>query len=158
MTALDRTATPVAGTVLGEFEAILDRSRTWRVDWSVGLDVPEYQDPEVARSLGHPDIPIPVGALVFFSFLPDDRWLALAGIDFGRSLAVRRRIRLHRLLHVGDRISGTALIEHVEVREGRSGTVVVTSIATTYLVDGDPAVEELVVYSTRHPGAPVDGS
>jgi|GEM_PF-3767405 len=145
---------PTVGTVLGEFEAVLDRDRVWRVDWAVGLDAPEYQDPELARGLGHPDIPIPPGALVFFSFLADDSWLALAGIRFDRSLAVRRRIRNHRMLHVGDVVKGRSIIESVDVRDSKQAKIVTTTIATEYLVEGAVAVEEAVTYSTRHPGEP----
>jgi hypothetical protein len=145
------TATPVVGTVLAEFDAVLDRARVWRVDWAVGLDVPEYQDPEVARSAGHPDIPVPPGALVFFSFLPDDSWLERAGICFDRSLAVRRQIRNHRQLYVGDVVHGVSLIDTVEVRSSTKATIVTTVIATRYSVDGELAAEESVTYSTHHP-------
>jgi hypothetical protein len=144
------TTVPEAGTVLGEFEAVLDRGRVWRVDWAVGLDVPEYQDPEVARAAGYPDIPVPPGSLVFFSFI-DDRWLDLAGIRFDRSLAVRRTISNHRTLFVGDTVRGRSVIDEVDVRSSTSATVVRTRIRTQYEVDGDLAVEETVTYSTRHP-------
>jgi hypothetical protein len=144
------SAPPEVGTVLGEFEAVLDRDRVWRVDWAVGLDLPEYQDPEVARAAGYPDIPVPPGSLVFFSFL-DDRWLELAGIRFDRSLAVRRTVANHRPLFVGDTVRGRAVIDEVEVRRSASATVVRTLIRTSYEVDGKLAVEETVTYSTRHP-------
>jgi acyl dehydratase len=145
------TVIPVEGTVLGEFESTLDRPRAWRVDWAVGLDQPEHLDPEVARSCGYPDIPLPVGALVFFSFLADDSWLDEAGIRFDRSLAVRRRLRYHQVVHVGDVVRGRTTIDEVQVRPARHAQVVTTTIATTYEVDGVLAVEEHVTYSTRHP-------
>jgi len=140
---------PLVGTVLGEFQVCLERALTWRVDWTVGLDVPEYLDPEVARSMGHPDIPVPPGALVFFAFLPDQSWLERAGIAYDRSLAVRRRIINHVPLHVGDVVSGRSLIG--EVTEKRSGTarIVKTRIDTTYRLHGELAAEEFVTYSTK---------
>jgi hypothetical protein len=144
------SAHPEVGTVLGEFDAVLDRARVWRVDWAVGLDLPEYQDPEVARALGYPDIPVPPGSLVFFSFL-DDGWLELAGIRFDRSLAVRRTVVNHRQLFVGDTVHGRSVIEEVDVRRASAATVVKTLIRTTYAVDDTPGVEESVTYSTRHP-------
>jgi hypothetical protein len=142
---------PMEGTVLGHFEATLDRGRAWRVDWAVGLDQPEHLDPEVARSCGYPDIPLPTGALVFFSFLEDESWLDAAGIRFDRSLAVRRRLRCHRVVHVGDVVRGRTTIDEVQVRDTARAQVVTTTIATTYEVDGQVAVEECVTYSTRHP-------
>jgi hypothetical protein len=144
------SAVPEVGTVLGEFEEVLDRERVWRVDWAVGLDVPEYQDPEVARRAGYPDIPVPPGSLVFFSFL-DERWLELAGIRFDRSLAVRRTVANHQMLFVGDTVRGRSVIDEVEVRTTSSARVVKTLIRTRYEVEGALAVEETVTYSTRHP-------
>ena len=144
-------AIPEVGTVLGRFESTLERARVWRVDWSVGLDVLEYQDPEVAWRAGHSDIPIPPGALVFFSFLPDDSWTERAGIRFDRSLAVRRRIRIHHQLHVGDTVRGRPTIAAVDVRHAKQAVIVTTAIATCYELDGEPAVEETVTYATRHP-------
>jgi hypothetical protein len=142
---------PAAGTVLGEFDAVLDRALVWRVDWSVGLDVPEYQDPEVARCGGHRDIVVPPGSLVFFSFIGSDDWLAAAGIRFDRSLAVRRSVHIARQLHVGDRVHGRSIVSDVDVRSTPTATVVKTAITTTYDVDGETAVVETVAYSTRHP-------
>ena len=145
------TVVPEAGSVLGEFEAEIERARTWRVDWAVGLDVPEYQDPEVARSMGHPDILVPPGSLVFFSFLPDTSWLDVAGIRFDRSLAVRRRIISHRQLYVGEVVAGRVVIDTVDVKTTARSIVVATTIATTYRVSDEAVAEEYVTYSTRHP-------
>jgi hypothetical protein len=141
---------PEVGTVLGTFDAPLERARVWRVDWSVGLDRPEYQDPEVAREAGHPDIPVPPGALLFFSFLDGDAWLERAGIRYDRSLAVRRRLVLHRTLHVGDSVSGAPTITAVERRERERGTSVFVTISTSYESGGSVAAEEHVTYMTRH--------
>lgn len=144
------TVVPEVGTVLGRFDAPLERARVWRVDWSVGLDRPEYQDPEVAREAGYPDIPVPPGALLFFSFLDDDSWLARAGVRFDRSLAVQRRLVLHRPLHVGESVSGAPTITAVERRQRDWGTAVFVTISTSYESGGSVAAEEHVTYMTRH--------
>jgi hypothetical protein len=141
---------PEEGTVLGEFEACLERAMTWRVDWTLGLDVPEYLDPEVARSMGHPDIPVPPGSLVFFAFLGDQSWLGPAGIAYDRSLAVRRKIINHLPLHVGDVITGRTTIGDVTEKRSDTATIVKTRIDTTYCLHGRLAAEESVTYSTKH--------
>lgn len=141
---------PAVGTVLGRFDDVVDRARVWRVDWSCGLDVVEYQDPEVARAGGAPHIFVPPGALVFFSFLAGDAWLGAAGVAFDRSLAVGRRIRFHQPLHVGDPVTGEPTVTSVVTRDrGDSSTVLVT-ISTHYESGGAVAVEEDVTYLTRH--------
>ena len=147
---------PEVGTTLGRFEARLERSRTWRVDWSVGLDVPEYQDPEVARSEGMPNIPVPPGALVFLSFLDDDSWLGTTGVRYDRSLATRRRIVLHEQLYVGDVVTGEPTISAVEVRDRERSSSVSVTISTAYERGGAVAVEEHVTYMTRHPRSESD--
>ena len=144
------TAVPAVGTVLGHFDTVLDRARVWRVDWTVGLDVPEYQDPEVAREAGMPGLPVPPGALIFVSFLEDDRWLDLSGVRFDRSLATRRRLVLHRPLHVGDPVQGTPTVTSVETRTKGTAELVYVTISTTYVSDGSPVAEEHVTYVTRH--------
>jgi hypothetical protein len=137
-------------TVVGSFDVVLRRETVWPVDWAVGLDVPEYQDPDVARAGGSPDIPVPPGALVFFSFLPDDHWMDLAGVRFDRSLAARRRVRMHRPLFVGDRVTGEAVISETTDKTSRDGTTSRwVTIATTYRRDGEACVEEHVTYVTR---------
>lgn len=141
---------PNVGTFVGSFEEVLERSRVWRVDWCAGLDVPEYQDPEVAREAGMPDIPVPPGSLIFFSFLDDDQWLERTGICYERSLAIRRRIVMHKPLFVGDTVSGIARITDVECRERGDTLSVRVTIGTNYESGGELAVEEYVTYQTRN--------
>jgi hypothetical protein len=142
---------PEVGTVLGEFDAALTRARVWRVDWAVGLDTVEYQDPEVAREAGMPDIPVPPGALVFFSFLQDESWLKLTGVSYDRSLAVRRKLQMHRPLYVGDTVRGTPTISDVVVKARDDASLVFVTISTDYECDGTVAVAEHVTYMTRNP-------
>ncbi|HYH50265.1 MAG TPA: MaoC family dehydratase N-terminal domain-containing protein, partial [Acidimicrobiia bacterium] len=143
------TTIPQVGTVLGKFDAPLTRARVWRVDWSVGLDTVEYQDPEVAREAGMPDIAVPPGSLVFFSFLDDDSWLEASGVSYERSLAVRRQVQLHRQLYVGDVVRGTPTVSAVEVKERGDNSLVFVTISTDYECDGSVAVAEHVTYMTR---------
>jgi hypothetical protein len=145
------TVIPEVGTVLGEFDAPLTRARVWRVDWSVGLDTVEYQDPEVARESGLPDIPVPPGALVFFSFLDDTSWLGKTGVTFDRSLAVRRRLEMRRPLYVGDVVRGTPTISDVVVKDRPDQALVFVTITTDYQCDGAVALVEHVTYMTRNP-------
>ncbi len=147
------TSTPEPGTVLGRFDKVVERDAVWPVDWAVGLDEPEYQDPDVASSAGSPGIPVPPGALVFFSFLDDFGWMDVAGVVFERSLATRRRVRQRKPVHVGDRLEGEPSITEVTEREGRDGIPMrFVTISTVYRRDDEPVVEEEVTYATR--GAP----
>jgi hydroxyacyl-ACP dehydratase HTD2-like protein with hotdog domain len=98
-----------------------------------------------------PDIPIPPGSLIFFSFLEDDSWFDRTGVRFDRSLAVRRQVRIHRPLYVGDQVSGSPTITAVECKEKETSVMVFVTIGTVYESEGEAAVEELVTYMTRHP-------
>jgi hypothetical protein len=150
-TARPNAAIPEVGTVLGTFDAPLTRARVWRVDWSVGLDTMEYQDPEVAREAGMPDIPVPPGSLVFFSFLDDMTWLEKTGVSFDKSLAVQRRLEMHRPLYVGDVVRGAPTISTVDVKEKGDKSLVFVTVTTDYQCDGATALVEHVTYMTRHP-------
>jgi hypothetical protein len=138
------------GTVLGEFETVLDRSSVWRVDWAVGLDQPEYQDPDVAQAYGMPNLPVPPGGLVFFTFLEGLDWAERIGLSFDRSLATRRRLRLHRPLYVGDHIRGSSTVTDVATRAGRGGgEMEFVTITTVYRRNDETVLEEAVTYATR---------
>jgi hypothetical protein len=150
MTVVPDTGIPEVGTVLGAFDAPLTRERVWRVDWSVGLDTVEYQDPEVAREAGMPDIAVPPGALVFFSFLDDTSWLDKTGVAFDKSLAVQRRLELHRPLYVGDVVRGAPTVSKVDVKDRGDSSLVFVTITTGYECDGTLALVEHVTYMTRH--------
>jgi hypothetical protein len=150
-TAIPKGSIPEVGTVLGTFDAPLTRGRVWRVDWSVGLDTVEYQDPEVAREAGMPDIAVPPGSLVFFSFLDDMTWLEKTGVSFDKSLAVQRRLEMRRPLYVGDVVRGAPTISKVDVKDKGNTSLVFVTVTTDYQCDGGSALIEHVTYMTRHP-------
>lgn len=144
MTTLD------VGSVLATFEATVGRDLVWPVDWTVGLDLPEYQDPDVAIATGWANIVVPAGAFVFFRFLDDDGWLQRIGGSYSRSLAARRELTLHETIHVGDHISGEVVVAEQWESESRSGQPQRwVTLHTTYRRGEHVCLEEAVTYVTR---------
>lgn len=126
-------ALPV-GTVLGTFEQTLPLDFTRRLDAIL-------TGAETERST------VPPGAFVFFAFLPDLSWMDRTGVDFARSLAVRRQVRILSPVRPGDRLSGRTIVTGVEAdRRGRSRRFV--TIGTDYAREGQVVVEESVTYLT----------
>ena len=122
------------GTVIGTFDKTLPPDFTRRLDAIL-------TGAETERGT------VPPGAFVFFAFLPDLSWMDRTGVDFARSLAVRRQVRVLSPVRPGDRLSGRSVVTGVEVdRRGRPRRFV--TIGTDYVRDSEVVVEESVTYLT----------
>jgi hypothetical protein len=127
---------PVTGTVLGTFDAEIPREFVAGLDEILGSTAPLTSH-----------APIPPGAFVFFTFLPDMSWMDKTGVSFERSLAVRRRLRVHQDIYAGDQLVGRSVISEVSHdRRGRARRFV--TISTDYHRGSQLALEESVTYLT----------
>lgn len=127
---------PVPGTVLGTFDAEIPREFVAGLDEILGSTAPLTSH-----------APIPPGAFVFFTFLPDMSWMDKTGVSFERSLAVRRQLRVHQDIYAGDQLVGRSVISEVSHdRRGRPRRFV--TISTDYHRGSQLALEESVTYLT----------
>lgn len=127
---------PVPGMVLGTFDTTIPDDFTTRLDAVLGAGDARADRPTV-----------PPGAFVFFSFLPDMSWMEKTGVAFDRSLAIRRKLRVHDDVRTGDRLVGRSVVAEVNSdRRGKARRFV--TIATDYQRDGHLVLEEAVTYLT----------
>ncbi|MCW2499651.1 MAG: hypothetical protein JWN87_1327 [Frankiales bacterium] len=128
------TAGPVVGEVLGTFDTTIPADFTARLTTILTDDAAAAESSTVLP-----------GAFVFFSFLPDMRWMERTGVAFERSLATRRQLQVHAQIRPGDRLAGRSVITEVtQDRHGRPRCSV--TIGTEYHREGALVLEESVTY------------
>lgn len=141
--------TAEVGDLVGSFSFIVDRADVWPVDWGAYLDDPVYQDPIVAEAEGHSAIPVPIGALIFFSHIDSD-WKTIAGIDYRRSLAAERVCEFLAPIYVGDTVTGETVVaeKFTKTRSSDGARLDFVRLETEYRKDGKAALRERVLYVT----------
>lgn len=146
----------VIGTVQPERTIIIERGRLQMFALATGQLDPIYTDPDEARKVGHPDLPVPP---TFFFGLnlgrgpeEDMRWLRELGIDVRHILHGQQSFRYHALAHAGDTLVLRPRIANVFSKRGGALQFVVRETAIC-LTDGTPVADLSETIAVRAPRA-----
>jgi len=115
---------------------------------AVGATHPAHSDPEVARSLGYPDVVAPPTFAVVVAQRAEAQLFEdpAAGIDFSRVVHADERFTHHRPIHAGDRL---VTVLHVDSIVERAGLAMITTRAEIASEDGEPVATVVSTLAVR---------
>jgi len=115
---------------------------------AIGDEAPIYGDPELARSLGHRDIPAPptFGSVISLQMGQGPRRDPELGLDYSRVVHGEQRIEQTRPIYAGDSLVGEVTIASIRDAGANELLEILCALATD---DGEPVCRVTSVLVSR---------